>query len=340
MPSALTTPRVLLIRFSSIGDVLLTTPLVRALRAQLPGARLAFLTKRAFVPLVSEHPALDDVIALDPGTALSRLARRLREEHFTHVLDLHGSLRTRALRLLLPARWRGYRHHRAAREILIRTHRDVYPHHLPVPERYFHAARDFGIAPDGGPPEFHLDETAEATALGWLADRGLGRSRPLAALAPGAAHGTKRWPRAHWAAVIPMLVARGWDCVLLGGPADRALAEGLAVEAGEHVASAAGRFALQETGAAIREARFLVSGDTGVMHMATAVGTPVVALFGPTVRQFGFYPYQAPHEVLEQSLACRPCTAWGGERCPLGHHRCLVDTTPAAVLAAAGRLAG
>lgn len=340
MPHSPAPPRLLLIRFSSIGDVLLTTPLIRVLRARLPDARLAFLTRRAFTPLVSDHPALDDVIALDPGRGLPALARRLREERFTHVLDLHGSLRTRVLRLLVPARWRGYRHHRAARGILIRTRRDVYPRHLPVPERYFDAARDFGVTPDGGPPEFHLGETAEATALGWLADRGLGTSRPVAALAPGAAHGTKQWPRAHWAAFIPMMVARGWDCVLVGGPADRALAEGLAAEAGAHVASAAGRFGLQETGATIRRARVLVSGDTGVMHMATAVGTPVVALFGPTVRQFGFYPYRAPHEVLEQALSCRPCTAWGGERCPLGHHRCLVDTTPAAVLAAAERLTG
>jgi heptosyltransferase-2 len=104
--------------------------------------------------------------------------------------------------------------------------------------------------------------------------------------------------------------------------------------------SAAGVFSLQETGALLARARVAIAGDTGVMHMATGVGTPVVALFGPTVEQFGFFPYRAPAVVLQRDLGCRPCNAHGSAHCPLGHHRCLRDITPGEVIAAVRRLAG
>jgi heptosyltransferase-2 len=97
---------------------------------------------------------------------------------------------------------------------------------------------------------------------------------------------------------------------------------------GDHVASLAGALGLQETGAVIRRSEALISGDTGVMHMATGVGTPVVALFGPTVRQFGFFPYRSPASVVELKLPCRPCSAHGTRRCPLGHHHCMRQIVP------------
>jgi heptosyltransferase-2 len=102
--------------------------------------------------------------------------------------------------------------------------------------------------------------------------------------------------------------------------------------------NAAGEFSLQETGACLARAKVLISGDTGVMHMAAGVGTPVVALFGPTVELFGFFPYTRRAEVLELDLDCRPCSAMGTERCPLGHHRCLEEIFPEQVAAAVQRL--
>jgi len=127
--------------------------------------------------------------------------------------------------------------------------------------------------------------------------------------------------------------------VVVGGPEDRGLAQQLVAEGGGNsVASAAGEFSLQETGALLARARVVVSGDTGVMHMATGVGTPVVALFGPTVAQFGFFPYRASAAVLERALECRPCSATGTAACPLGHHRCLTDITPEEVAATVERL--
>src|SRR5439155_1532640 len=182
---------------------------------------------------------------------------------------------------------------------------------VPVPERYFEAARALDVAPDGGPPEFFLAPSARGHLKHWLTDIGL-EQRLFAVIAPGAAHATKRWPTEHWQALTERLHQVGYGVVAVGGPADRELVSAL----GAHVINVAGEFTLQETGACLARAAVVVSGDTGVMHMATGVGTPVVALFGPTVEPFGFFPYTRRAAVLERDLGCRPCSAMGTARCP------------------------
>ena len=325
--------RILCVRFSSIGDVLLTTPLLRALKRRHPDAEVYFVTKSAMAPLVLENPNLIDVIALEPGERITDLARRLRALGATDGLDLHGSLRSTALRWLVPCRWSGYSKRKFARTLLISTKINVYGKHVPVPERYFEAAHALDLAPDGRPPEFFLAPAARERIARWLSDRGL-EGRPFAALAPGAAHATKRWPIHHWQALAEQLRRMDYALVSLGGPDDRELASTL----GSSVINAAGEFSLQETGACLARAAVLVSGDTGVMHMATGVGAPVVALFGPTVEPFGFFPYSSRATVVEGDPECRPCSAMGTEHCPLGHHRCLRDIMPDHVAAAVQRL--
>jgi len=340
---------VLVVRFSSIGDILLTTPLVRALAHRHPEAKLVYVTKRAMAPLVADNPHVAEVVALDPDEPIRQLARRLSALRPSHGLDLHGSLRSALLQLLVRCRWSGYRKRKLARTLLISTKLDLYRARaarapgvprpsprtpVPVAERYFEAARGLQAQPDGGPPEFGIGRGATEAVARWLAERGLADSG-LAALAPGAAHATKRWPIAHWSALAELLRGAGYRAVVVGGPEDRGLAQQLA---GEAAASAAGELSLQETGALLARARVVVSGDTGVMHMATGVGTPVVALFGPTVEQFGFFPYRARALVLQRALDCRPCSATGTAQCPLGHHRCLGDIAPAEVAAAVERL--
>ena len=129
--------RVLLVRFSSIGDVVLTTPLVRALRRRHPDAELVYVTKRALAPLVCDNPHLTGVVTLEPHEPVHRLAARLRALAPTHGLDLHGSLRSAALRALVPGRWAGYRKRKVARTALIAAKLDLYRDAVPVAERYF-----------------------------------------------------------------------------------------------------------------------------------------------------------------------------------------------------------
>ena len=321
-------PDILLVRFSAIGDILLTTPLLRAIRTKWPGARVTFLTKRQYVPLVSDNPNVTEAFGVAPQDTLRAVARQVRTVRYTHMLDLQGGLRTWPLRLVARGPWSGYSHRRLARELLIRLKHNSYTEHVPVPERYFEAAADLGVEPDGGPPEFFLNPSAEERAAAWLTRAGVGTRRPFVAIAPGAAHATKRWPVDHWIKLVRQIVHTGADIVALGGPEDSAMGAEISARGGPQVASSAGDLSLQETGAVLKRSAALITGDTGVMHMATAVGTPVVALFGPTVRQFGFFPYNAHASVVERNLECRPCSSHGGPECPLEHHLCMREILP------------
>ena len=322
-----------------MGDTLLMTPLIRALRTKHPDARITVVTKAEYAPLFQHNPRITGVLDLAPGGSLAELGRRVRALAPTHRLDLHGSLRSRALRLRVGGRWTTYPKHRLARSLLIRFKRDRYRDRRPVAERYFDAAGELEVRPDGGSLELFVPRPALEQAERFLVERRLGLRRQLIALAPGAAHATKRWPVHHWIALTRRLVEAGNDLVIVGGRMDAGLAGEIAAAAPEGaVASAAGTFDLPGTGALLKRTRALVAGDTGVMHLATAVGTPVVALFGPTVEAFGFFPYRAKATVVQRDLSCRPCSARGGPTCPLKHHRCLQDLQPAEVLEALRKL--
>ncbi len=335
--NSILSPDILVVRFSSIGDVLLTTPLLRALRTKWPGARVTVLTKRAYLPLVSDNPNVTEAFGLTPQDTVRSAAALIRQVRYSHILDLQGGTRTALLRLVARGPWTGFSHRRFARELLIRFKHNRYTEHVPVPERYFEAAADLDVEPDGGPIEFFLKPAADEKAAAWLARAGVGKTRALVAVAPGAAHATKRWPVEHWIKLIRQITHTGADIVALGGPEDSAVGAEIAARGGAQVASAAGELSLQETGAVLKRAAALISGDTGVMHMATGVGTPVVALFGPTVRQFGFFPYNAHASVVERNLGCRPCSSHGSTECPLEHHLCMREILPDMVFTALSR---
>lgn len=340
VPISHLSPDILVVRFSAIGDILLTTPLLRAIRTRHPGARIAFLTKEKYVPLLSDNPNVNEVFGIQDEDGLRAIAETIKSVRYTHLLDLHGNLRTLGLRAIARGPWRTFSKRRLERQVLISTKRDIYPAATPMAERYFEAAADLDLDIDGDPPDFFLAPEAEERAGERLAELGLGQGRALVAIAPGAAHATKTWPTDGWTRLVRRLVSTGAEVVVVGGPEDGEVAN--TVVAGvrgrlsgaeeRRIVSAAGLLSLQESGAVIRRAAALISGDTGAMHMATGVGTPVVALFGPTVRQFGFFPYQAQRSsVVELPLECRPCSAQGGPVCPLGHHRCMRAIAPETV---------
>ena len=322
---------ILIVRFSSIGDLLLTTPLLRAIRTRHPDSRITFVVRTDMADTLRRNPRISELITWHRGSSLTALARTLRAEHWTDRLDLHGSLRSQALRRLVGGSWTGYPKYRLRRRLLIATrgkHGGALGH---VAERYFAAARHLDVTPDGKPPEFFTSEHADAAANAFLTQHRLGHDRPLIAFAPGAAHFTKRWPEQHWVALAHQLAATH-DIVVLGGKAEERAAAAVADAAGSAAASAAGLFTLDGSAALLKRAERFVGGDTGLLHLATAVGTPVVGLYGPTVEAFGFFPYQARAVTLQHDLDCRPCSSHGGPVCPLGHHNCMVRLMPEEVV--------
>jgi heptosyltransferase-2 len=328
-------PHILAVRFGSLGDILLSTPLFRAIRARHPQVRITVLTRRRYAPLLADNPRIDEVIGLAPGDSLLEIGGRLRATHFSHLLDLENSPKSRLLRLLVPGRWHTAPQYRVARALLVRTKQNHYPEDTAIADRYFDAAAALDVVPDGGPAEFFLSPDAEEKAEAWLAHANVGKGRPFVAFAPGASQPTKRWPLEYWVRLARRVAGTGADAVMVGGPDDTMIAAEEAARSTTRAVNAAGVLSLQGTGAVLKRAAALVTGHTGAMHMAAALGTPLVALFGPTVRAFGYHPYNAARAfVLERNLSCRPCSVAGGLECPMGHHLCMQEIQPDAVYTA------
>lgn len=316
-------PRVLVVRFSSLGDVVLTTPLLRAIRSRHPAADITVLVQARYADLLAGHPAVTTIVPAAPRERVADLAHRLQPADYDARLDLQDSLRSRRLRRALGGSWGVADRRRAARWLLIWLGVDAYGALVPVAERFFTAARGLDIRPDGEPPDVFPTPEDEARAA-QLAPG------DYVALAPGARWGTKGWPPAHWQALARRLAARGLAVVAVGSAAERDWLRGAGI-------LEAYGLPLRTTAAILRRARCVVANDSGMLHLATAVRRPVIALVGPTVRAFGYFPYGVPAQVLERPLACRPCSPSGSDHCPLGHHRCMIEIEPDAVAAAVER---
>jgi heptosyltransferase-2 len=315
----------LVIQTAHLGDVVLTLPLL-ALLADRYGP-VDLVTTPAAAPLAEPHPAVRRIIPFDKhGTdgglrGLLRVGSTLREAGYARAVLPHGSLRSAALAWLSGARERiGFAG--AAGAI-------AYTRRIPSPAAAHMTVRLAALAQAAAPmapPWLHLTASDHAAASEWLAARGL--TTPFIILAPGSRWGTKRWP-----GFGELALALEHPIVVIGGAEDRALAEAITRPAPGRAWSAAGALGLRASAALIARAALLVTNDSVALHLATALVRPVVAIFGPTVTEFGFGPLGDEPVVERAGLACRPCSAHGPATCPLGHHRCMQEIGVARVAA-------
>lgn len=324
-PHALHT--VLVLRLSSIGDIILTTPFLRAFKRRHPDCALHYVVRIEYAELLRDNPFIDRLITVDVTEGrrgLEALNLSLNAVHYNAVFDLHNHLRTRIVRNGLSANMHHVNKRSLRRLLLVGLHANFYGPVVPVSERYIETAARYGVHADADGPELFLSsETRHAVEQRFRLD-GVDSSRALLGLCPGARHFTKRWPRERYAALAGALVERGQQVLLFGAKEDAGLRDALPAHVRPAVFEYCGEFSLLETAAAMEHCTAVVANDSGLMHLATAVRRPVVALFGSTVREFGFFPYNSPASVLEvQDLACRPCTFIGRASCPRGHFRCM-----------------
>lgn len=331
--------KILLVRLSSLGDVILATAAVEALAAEAPDARIDVLTKSAFQDVFRTHPAVDRVLEWAPGASVLAMASTIRGEGYARIADLHSNLRTRLLRLAVPRpRWTRYRKGALRRRLAAHLRRPGLLDRTHVVDRYLAALEPVGVSRTRRLPRLYPRAADRERVLSLLAASGWNGKSLLVALAPGARWTTKAWPPESWVELL-----RRFDYnppafpVLIGGPEESRLCADILARAKVQGAALAGQTTVLETAALLRECAALVTNDSAALHMAVAVGTPVVALFGPTVRGFGFYPLGPEDVVLETDLPCRPCTLHGGDRCPEGHHRCLRDIGADSVAEAVGK---
>lgn len=317
----------LVIQTAFLGDVVLTTPLISAL-AERHGP-VDVVTTPAAGSLLESHPGVRSVIRYDKHGAdqgfsgFRRLSAELRARRYSTVYLPHRSVRSAALALFSGAPERiGFAGSPAAMTYTRRVPRARAGHEV---ERLLALAGS-----TTGPPPVSLGLTSDdhGMAQRWLESH---RVAPgFVALAPGSIWGTKRWP--YYGDLARQLDR---TAVVVGSAADSTVADALVAAAPGRVVSAAGMLSLRASAALISRAAVLVTNDSAPLHLATAVGTPVVAIFGPTIPEFGFGPRGPGNAVVgRDGLPCRPCSKHGPETCPLGHHRCMRDLSPETVAAA------
>ncbi len=323
---------ILVIRYSALGDVVLATSVLEPLRARFPAARIEWVTDALYAPLLEGLPELAQVHRLGregPDAALP-LAARLRGR-FDVVIDLQNKLRSAVVaRAAAPLRT-AFRRRTALRALMAVFGSDPPLVRAHATQLYAEALAPLGVT---GPGKVKVSLSPQARAL--AGDALQGAEAPVVAIAPGARWATKRWPAERFAAVADALHAEGARIVLCGGPGDRDAFDAFRAATRVRVAADLSFLPLDALAAAIARVDLLIACDSGPVHLATAVGTPVLALFGPTsTRRWGPPP---PGRALSLELPCAPCSNHGGDYCPEGHHRCLGDLTPQLVLAAARQL--
>jgi len=310
------------IRLSSLGDVVLTLPTVRALKQAFPEAAIDFWTKEEYADVVRHDPSIAHVRELErDGRKLEDLVSMSAElEDCDLIVDLHSNLRSRVLSFQPRVPVLRAPSDRLRRSLLVHARWLRPAPARPAVKRFGAALAPLGLAAVGT-PELHVDAASERWAEEWLEARGL--RRPVA-MAPGARHATKRWPEDYWCALADRLAKTEVPVLALSLRHERDALPAL-VKRLDRAGAAWCCEPLPRMAALLSRCRAAVSCDSGLMHVAAARGAPVVALFGSTAPELGFAPAGAGHAVLCRHERCQPCTLHGRERCPRRHFRCMVE---------------
>lgn len=313
--------KILVIRFSSIGDIVLTSPVVRVLKQQL-GAEVHFLCRQSFREVVAHNPHIDRLHTIQKR--VHEILPVLRKERFDYIIDLHDNLRSWQVKWALwsvPSRTFDKLNFR--KWLLTNCKIDLMPA-VHIVDRYLATVAGLGLTADGKGLDYFVgeqDAVDPASLSPLLAGNG------FTAVVVGAAHATKRLPEDRLTELCDRLDGL---IVLLGGPSDQEVGERIAAAMGSRIINACGKLRLNQSADLLRQADRVITHDTGLMHIAAAYAKPIVSIWGNTTPVLGMYPYvpegQTENRMLEVSgLACRPCSKIGYEACPKGHFRCMRD---------------
>jgi heptosyltransferase II len=333
-------PKILLIQTAFIGDVILVTPVFQVLHRHWPAGIVHAVVIPNGFPILEHNPNIARIFVYDKHeqnsgiTGLLKLAQRLRREMYDIVLAPHRSLRTALLVRMIGAPIRiGFDLNSGG---LCYTHRVPYERSQHEVDRNLSLLKPLGILAGKVPPEIFSTEEERQQVSDLLT--GSWAQNPLVVLAPGSVWPTKRWPEPSFLELAKTLVAQGFSVCLLGGTQDHSLCSRIAATCPKQIFNAAGSLSLRASAELLHRCRLLISNDSAPLHLASAAGTPTLALFGPTVPEFGFAPYRENSVVMGLDLSCRPCSIHGGRQCPIQTHACMRDLTVAAVFEKAIRI--
>ncbi|MEK7818490.1 MAG: glycosyltransferase family 9 protein [Bacteroidota bacterium] len=329
--------KILVMRLSSIGDIVLVSPLLRILRESAgKNSQIDFVVKTEFAELVFSNHNLSLIHEYDSKTGfkgLKSLARKLKKEKYDLVIDLHDNLRTKYLRNFCePKEVVSVQKNIWERFQLVYLKRNTYSSIKHVAEKYLQTLKDYGIKNDNKGNEIFIPDTTQFGVSSQIATLKLNDFNKVIGICAGAKHFTKRWlPERFAELAINLSQKYNAKIFLFGGVDDAIISQSIFDKIkntiGEKfVNDFTGKYSLLQTAHAFEYCDLIISNDTGLMHLASAKQKPIVAIFGSSVKEFGFYPFETKNIVIEnKNLKCRPCSHIGKSSCPENHFKCMLD---------------
>jgi heptosyltransferase-2 len=308
----------LIVRFSSIGDIVLTTPVIRCLKQQVPNAEVHFLTKKSFKGIIESNPYVDKTILLDESWEL--MMHELQIESYDYIIDLHHNLRTLRIKRALKVKSFAFNKLNIQKWLLTVLKINAMPP-MHIVDRNLDTLKSFGVINDGKGLDYFIPEKDVVKGNDIPASHQFG----YIGIVIGAALHTKKMP-VHKLKELCSII--DYPIILLGGPEDRADGDAIAALDDTKLYNACGKFNLNESADLVRKAKLIISHDTGLMHIAAAFKKPIISVWGNTVPAFGMDPYfgNTPITNLKfqvEKLGCRPCSKIGYKKCPRGHFKCM-----------------
>ncbi len=310
----------LIIRLSSIGDIVLTSPVVRCLKNQISGCEIHYLTRKVFLPVLKSNPYIDKIFSIQNSP--DEVLGDLKHEEYDQVIDLHKNFRSIKLRRKLKVKSTSFPKLNDKKWLLVNFKINRMPD-VHIVDRYFEAVKNLGVKNDGegldyfipGKDEVSLDQLPKTHQKGYVA------------LVIGGKHKTKQLPTEKALELINLI---RHPVLILGGPEDRDEGEIIARSAPEKVYNSCGKFRLNQSASLVQQAKVVITNDTGLMHVAAAFKKQIISIWGNTVPQLGMYSYLPKNPELfsiyeVKNLSCRPCSKIGFAKCPKKHFKCMMD---------------
>jgi ADP-heptose:LPS heptosyltransferase len=322
-------PRFLILRFSSIGDIVLTSPLVRCLKQQVPGAEVHYATKKNFSAVIEHNPFIDKKFYLEEN--LSDLINQLKAEKYDYIIDLHNNLRTFQIKRQLGVKSNSFDKLNFQKWLVVNFKINKLPP-VHIVDRYMETVKPFGVVNDGKGLDYFLgiDEVQNADKV--FNQLPSTHRENFIAFVIGAKHYTKQLPAEK---IISICNKIQKPIVLLGDKND--FPKGKVIcDSATNTFNACGMFLLNESAMLLKHASKVITHDTGLMHIAAAFKKPIISIWGNTIPEFGMYPYYGDYHIKNTKyeilgLSCRPCTKLGFKKCPRGHFKCMLQHSEEAI---------
>jgi ADP-heptose:LPS heptosyltransferase len=310
-----TANNVLIVRLSSLGDILLATPLLRSIKKQFTSINIDFLLREQYSDILKFNPYLRSLITLKDN--YEELAAIIAQNKYDLIIDLQNNLRSHKLTAKSRAKKVRFKKHDFDKFLLVKFKINRMKDLPQIPARYAESLKGFALDDKGLeiflPPNIKSNLDEENNYIG---------------LAPGSRHFTKMWPSYYFIYLCKMLNVNGFKVVLFGGKNDMGICKEI-TELFPGTINLCNNDDILQIAADMKKCKAIVCNDSGLMHTACAAGTPVLAFFGSTVKEFGFTPYRNKNLILENnSLSCRPCSHIGRDECPQEHFNCMKEITP------------